>query len=320
MKTGKNSETPKRLFVSYSHADGQLLGRFQKHLAQLQREGSISGWYDRDIRAGTRFDDEIERELAQADIFVACVSPDYIASNYCYERELTSALQREDRGELAIVPVILEPSDWLSTPLSKFKALPDDGKAVAEFTNPNVAFMQVIHELRRLVATQPIETKAAASAAAPANASTAASRYRVRREFDALAKRDFAEGAFHEIYKFFEASVAELSAIQELEGRLSPIAGDHFSCTVINRGISRGYETLHVRLGGSWGAIDILYGDTNSRNTSNGGFAVDADDYQLSLTSTLFSHRNGSKERLSPREAAQMLWDDLISKVGIDYV
>jgi hypothetical protein len=142
----------------------------------------------------------------------------------------------------------------------------------------------------------------------------------VRREFDALAKRDFAEVAFNEIYKFFEASVAELSAIPELEGRLSPLSGEHFSCTVINRGISRGYETLHVRLGGSWGAIDILYGDTNSRNTSNGGFGVEADEYQLSLTATLFSHRSGGKERISPREAAQMLWDDLISKVGIDYV
>lgn len=319
MRTGRTSKAPKRLFVSYSHADGQLLGRFQKHLAQLQREGSIAGWYDRDIRAGTRLDDEIERELAQADIFVACVSPDYIASNYCYERELTTALEREQRGELAIVPVVLEPSDWLSTPLAKFKALPDDGKPVAEFTNPNVAFMQVVNELRRLV-TKPIETKAAAAAAGPGARPAPQSRYRVRREFDGLAKRDFAEAAFHEIYKFFEASVAELSALPDLEGRLSPMTDDHFSCTILNRGISRGYETLHVRRGGSWGAIDILYGDANTRNTSNGGFGVEADDYQLFLSATLFSHRAGGKERISPREAAQMLWDDLISRVGIDYV
>jgi hypothetical protein len=319
VRADRRPRTPKRLFVSYSHADGQLLGRFQKHLAQLQREGSIAGWYDRDIRAGTRFDDEIERELAQADIFVACVSPDYIASNYCYERELTTALEREQRGELAIVPVVLEPSDWLSTPLAKFKALPEDGKPVAEFTNPNVAFLQVVNELRRAVAQNPIETKAAA-AAAPGAAPAPRSRYRVRREFDALAKRDFAEAAFQEIYKFFEASVAELSALPDLEGRLSAISEDHFSCTILNRGISRGYETLHVRRGGSWGAIDILYGDTNSRNTSNGGFGVEADEYQLFLTATLFSHRSGGKERLTPKEAAQMLWDDLISKVGISYV
>ncbi len=33
--------------------------------------------------------------LDSADIFIACASPDYIASNYCYERELNRALERE---------------------------------------------------------------------------------------------------------------------------------------------------------------------------------------------------------------------------------
>jgi hypothetical protein len=317
---GFSNPMAKRLFISYSHVDEGLIDRLHKHLAQLQREGSVSGWYDRDIRAGGRLGDEITQELGHADLFIACVSPDYLASNYCYEQELTTALERERAGSLIIVPVILEPSDWLSTPLARFKALPNDGKPVAEFTNPNVAFMQVVNELRRLIAPLPIETKSSGVAPLLEAAPSPPSRYRVRREFDALAKRDFAEVAFQEIYKFFEASVAELSALPDLEGRLSAIGDNHFTCTIINRGISRGYETLHVRRGGSWGAIDILYGDTNSRNTSNGGFGVEADDYQLFLTSTLFSHRGGGKERISPREAAQMLWDDLISRVGIDYV
>jgi hypothetical protein len=311
---------PKQLFISYSHVDADLIERLHKHLAQLQRDGSISGWYDRDIRAGSRLDDEIDRELSQADIFVACVSPDYIASNYCYERELATALEREQQGQVAIVPVILEPSDWLATPLAKFKAVPDDGKPVSEFTNPNVAFLQVVNELRRVVSGSPIQTKG--SSTAPEEVAIAPgpqSRYRAKREFDALAKRDFVEAAFQEIYKFFEASVAELSHIPDLEGRLSPISSGHFSCTIINRGISRGYETLHVRQGGSWAAIDILYGETNSRGTSNGGFGVEADEYQLYLSATLFRTHSGSRERITPREAAQMLWDDLISRVGIDY-
>lgn len=308
----------KQLFISYSHADADPLGRLHKHLAQLQREGSVEGWYDRDISVGGRLDDEIERELAQADIFIACVSPDYLASNYCYDRELAVALEREQRGELAIVPVILEPSDWLATSLAKFKAVPDDGKPISEFTNPNVAFLQVVNELRRL-ASQPEAARSNGETASPAPLLTgSASRYRVKREFDALAKRDFAESAFHEIYKFFEASVAELTGLPDLEGRLSPPTEDYFSCTIINRGISRGYETLHVRKGGIWGAIDILYGESNSRTTSNGGFGIEADDYQLFLTSTFFGH-SSSRDRMTPREAAQMLWDDLISKVGIDY-
>lgn len=307
----------KRLFISYSHADAGLLDRLHKHLAPLQREGSLAGWYDRDIRAGTRLDDEIRNELSQADVFVACVSPDYLASNYCYERELAGALQREEKRELAIVPIIFEASDWLSTPLAKFKAVPTDGKPISAFTNQNVAFLEVVSELRRLAITPPANGSDTRPSNFPANQANL-SRYRVKREFDALAKRDFVEAAFNEVYKFFEASANEIASIPDIDVRLSPLSQDHFSCTVMNRGISRGFETIHVRRGGNWGAIDILYGENNANNTSNGGFGVKADDYQLFLTPSMFrfSHQD---ERISTRDAAQMLWDELLSKVGVDY-
>jgi hypothetical protein len=305
-----------RLFISYSHADEALLQRLHKHLAHLQRDGSVASWFDRDIRAGQRFDEEIKRELAQADVFLACVSPDYIASNYCFEKELQTALEREARGELAIVPVVFEPCEWRQTELRQFKAVPHDGKAVTEYTNQNIALLDVATELRRLVSSMqaPIETKSeeVRPTARPSH------RYRVKRDHDELHKRDFVEAAFAEIYKFFEASVEELSSIPEIEARLSPLRSDHFSCTIINRGLRRGFETLHVRLGGSWGAIDILYGERNSSGTSNGGFGVEADEYQLYLRPLMF-RMFGEEKRVSPREAAQMLWDDLLGKVGVDY-
>jgi hypothetical protein len=139
-----------RLFISYSHNDESLLGRLHKHLAQLERDGTVSGWYDREIHAGARLDDAIQEQLEKADIFLACASPDYIASHYCYERELDFALALEQEGLLSIVPVIFEPCEWLKTPLGKFKATPTDGKPVAEFTNLNVALLDVATEIRRL--------------------------------------------------------------------------------------------------------------------------------------------------------------------------
>jgi hypothetical protein len=310
-----------RLFISYSHADDALLERLHKHLAQLQRDGSLSGWFDREIQAGSRLDSEIGLQLEKADIFLACVSPDYIASNYCYDKELQVALERESKGDLAIVPVIFEPCEWLETPLQKFKAVPRDGKAVSEHTNPNVALLDVATELRRLASTlaQRVETKA--MPVAPDSimaAEPASSRYRVKRDHDELNKRDFIETAFNEIYKFFESSVGEVASVPDIEARLSQLNANHFSCTIINRGLRRGFETLHVRRGGSWGAIDILYGERNSASTSNGGFSVDADEYQLYLKPTMFSLSHMDK-RVTAREAAQMLWDDLLGKVGIDY-
>jgi hypothetical protein len=308
-----------RLFISYSHADGELVGRLHKHLAQLQRDGTIAEWYDQEIHAGDKIDDEISAALDNADVFLACASPDYIASFYCFERELQLALSKEKRSEIRVIPVVFEPCDWLNTPLSTFKAVPEDGKPVSEFTNPNVALLQVATELRRL-AREPGSSPPEEIAATPSLPATAApSRYRAKKEFDQLDKRDFAERSYGEIYRFFEASISELQALPEIEARLSPFTDDSFSCTVINRGVRRGFETIHVRRGGSWGEIDYLFGERNTRNTSSGAFQVEADDYQLHLRGSGFSMSGESRIHLSSSEAAQVMWDELLSKVGIDY-
>jgi hypothetical protein len=70
--TLKNAEAAVRLVLTCGRTAAR---RFQKHLAQLQREGSIAGWYDRDIGPVLASMMRCERELAEADIFVACVSP-----------------------------------------------------------------------------------------------------------------------------------------------------------------------------------------------------------------------------------------------------
>jgi hypothetical protein len=312
----------KKVFISYSHGDDELLDRLHKHLAQLRREGSIEAWYDREITAGGRLDESIAAELEDADIFLACASPDWIDSQYAYEREFQRALEREADGSAVIVPVVFKPCDWLSTPLQQFRALPKDGKAITEFTNQDVAFLDVVTALRALLQQRPakVEYKGVAPAELASQQSPrSVSRYRVRREFDELDKRDFIEKSFNEIYRFFEASAAELATVPDIECRLSNLEESYFSCTIINRGIRRGFETVHVRKGGSWGAIDLLYGEQNKSGTSHGGFTVKADEFELFLNSSMLHFRDQSKDLMTAREAAKLVWDDLLSKVGIDY-
>jgi hypothetical protein len=81
-------------FISYSHKDTVALDRLHTHLAVLKREGKIVGWYDREILAGGEVDKEIAAKLAGSDLFLALVSPDFLASSYCYDREMAEALTR----------------------------------------------------------------------------------------------------------------------------------------------------------------------------------------------------------------------------------
>ncbi|MGH6821461.1 MAG: toll/interleukin-1 receptor domain-containing protein [Methylocella sp.] len=141
-----------KAFISYSRKDEWALERLHTHLAMLRREGSVAEWFDREILAGGPFDAEISEQLEACDLFLPLVSPDYLNSDYCYEREMTRALERHEVGDMRVVPIIIEPCDWKASPLRALKALPRDGKPVTEWTNQNNAFMDIVTELRRVLA------------------------------------------------------------------------------------------------------------------------------------------------------------------------
>jgi TIR domain len=141
----------KKLFISYSHQDAEYLGNLKTHLAPLIREKLVELWADIEIRGGGRIDSMISDKLGKADIFVALVSPDFLASNYCYENELAEALRREEIGSIIVFPIILRPCDWLSSPLKELKALPRDGKPVSDWDNIDTPFLDIATELRKII-------------------------------------------------------------------------------------------------------------------------------------------------------------------------
>jgi len=99
--------TPIEVFISYSHNDEELKRELTKHLSLLNREHLISEWHDRDITAGTEWRLEIDRHLNTARLILILVSPDYMASEYCYGIEMTRALQRHYNGSGVVIPIIL---------------------------------------------------------------------------------------------------------------------------------------------------------------------------------------------------------------------
>lgn len=139
-------------FFSYSHPDVDCLQRLKTHCSVLLREGKIMIWFDREITAGSLFSRHISAQLARSDLFVPLVSPDFLSSNYCYNREMKRAIERSRHSLMTIVPVILEPCDWKSSPLRHFKALPREGKPISTWSNENEALLDVVTELRRLLA------------------------------------------------------------------------------------------------------------------------------------------------------------------------
>ncbi|WP_339039230.1 toll/interleukin-1 receptor domain-containing protein [Bradyrhizobium symbiodeficiens] len=185
------------------------------HLAIMLREGLISAWYDREILAGDDLDQKIEKALSESEVFLALTSPDFLASNYCYEREMAHALDRHAEGSLRVVPIILEPCDWKSTPLSKLKALPKDGKPISTWTNENVAYLDIVTELRRILSDQHPVPADKVAGAVPPNPKREARRYRIKKEFDEIDRDEFRHKSFSIIRDFFRGSAEELNQITD---------------------------------------------------------------------------------------------------------
>src|SRR3984957_20856300 len=112
------------VFFSYSHADEALRDHLEKHLTMLKRQSVIETFHDRRIAAGDDVDGSISSELERADVILLLVSPDFLASAYCYDIEMQRALERHRLGEAGVIPVILRHCDRQAAPFGKLIAPP----------------------------------------------------------------------------------------------------------------------------------------------------------------------------------------------------
>jgi hypothetical protein len=134
----------------YARKDQHLLRELKKHLAPLSREGLITLWDDMELKLGENWEDEIKKHLTTAHIILLLVSADSIASEYFYSKEMKQAMERHLRGEVRVIPIILRPVDWKTSPFAVLQALPPGGQPVTEYANQDSAFIAIVAEIRKL--------------------------------------------------------------------------------------------------------------------------------------------------------------------------
>jgi hypothetical protein len=139
------------LFYSYAREDERLLKRLNHHLALLQRQGLIHTWHDRQITAGSSWEQEIDTHLKSARIILLLVSSAFLASDYCYSTEVQEAMKRHEANEAIVIPIILRPCEWKIAPFGKLQVLPKDAKPVTLWWNRDVAFNDIAQGIRRAV-------------------------------------------------------------------------------------------------------------------------------------------------------------------------
>lgn len=119
------------VFVSYCRKNSRDLERVLNSLSPLHARGLVEVWYDNDLQPGVPFHKTIYEQLSKADVVVAVITADFIASEYAFLRsdsEYRTALQRHREGKALLVPVIARPSAWATEPdISFLEVLPKGG-------------------------------------------------------------------------------------------------------------------------------------------------------------------------------------------------
>ncbi len=97
-----------KMFLSYAHKDVDLKDELDVSLIALKRDERVSIWQDTDnIHGGDQWNEKIEEGLQNADIVLLLVSPDFIDSEYIWNKELPIIKQKYDLGKTKVIPIFL---------------------------------------------------------------------------------------------------------------------------------------------------------------------------------------------------------------------
>lgn len=214
---------PLQVLFCYAHEDETLLNKLKIHLITLQRQKIIQMWHDRDISAGSEWEREINKYLSIADIILLLISPDFMASDYCFDVEMVKAIKRHEHGEARVIPVILRPVDWQGTPLGTLQALPIDAKPITLWSNQDEAFKNVIEGIKKIIETPPTqayETRSETSQISIARFSKLHHKSGTGLGYEVLLKNDSDEEVVVESVEFSGAGFGQGTGIFYLLGSL----------------------------------------------------------------------------------------------------
>ncbi len=137
--------------MSYAHEDEDMKDELKKFLKNLTRSEQIEIWQDREIIAGEEWDEVINKELNTADLILLLVSADFNNSDFIWTNELATAMERHEKREAKVIPIMLRTCDWADMPYAKLQALPKNANPVTNYPNRDEAFTEIAKGIRRVV-------------------------------------------------------------------------------------------------------------------------------------------------------------------------
>lgn len=146
-------DKPVKMFLAYSREDSSILEELRIHLKILERTQNLEVWFDGLIEAGSEWEKSILNNLLQADIILLLISQNFIASDYCYNKEMREAIRLHGAGKIKVIPIISKECLWEDPPFAKLQALPLEGKPIisSAWETPNRPYLQIVNGIKEAI-------------------------------------------------------------------------------------------------------------------------------------------------------------------------
>lgn len=151
---GKPSLTlprPLRLYISCADEDAPFRRELEQHFSLLQSQGAAEVSSRRTIEAGREVMSGIKELVQEADVFVILISPAFFEPDEILRVEVEFASRPATVASSRIVPIIVRPVEWRSSPFGRLSVLPDNSVPVSVWPNRDEAWLNVISGLRRVL-------------------------------------------------------------------------------------------------------------------------------------------------------------------------
>lgn len=142
---------PLKGFIAYSHRDEDLKRELQTHLYSLRSK--VEFWSDEEQLAGAEWERKIEERLAQAEVVILLLTPEFFKSDFC-QHEMRTALNRYRSDAALVIPVLVRNVFFKASEVAALQVLPRNRRPVVNWEDRNDAYVEIAEEIERALAAR----------------------------------------------------------------------------------------------------------------------------------------------------------------------
>ena len=113
------------IFIAFANQDRDVRDKLLRQMNLIKDRQGWNIWSAKEIKAGEKWDAEIQQRLLDSEVVILLLSTDFFNSRYIVEAELPEIVAKHKNGNCHIIPIIAHICHWKDTAFGEYAQLGD---------------------------------------------------------------------------------------------------------------------------------------------------------------------------------------------------